>query len=411
MVRISDIAASGGIENLDSETGPALEQIPDEVSSTGEFGASAAVDLSLRSYQSLETTNIPASTPDLKLVTNTTNSSIRNLMNWRDSVRNDHSNAGDTKKVMTMAFASELEKHVAVQTIALMTGELAALENWHWPVWRKCEIFEYSLSPNERIPEKFEMSLYGGQLHKLLRIISPMILRSNKNKFLIDAHLVKLGIPQNTSSSQIDSAHPALARGNIRHFKTHLDKTKIRFFDTVGLGSEVFLDLGSRAIHFDAKWHLNLPPTILSHKVLEHLANFQRGNAGIVDLDPTFEIIPVINEIREVLSSSGISRLKIAFGIDFKATYDQLQSINREQLISLLTSSVRINEEDIRNLQIEMRMKAYTTLLASTLDVIGLLEAINGKDLSEPGVLSPGKILSIHPRAKDILLLATKLRL
>jgi hypothetical protein len=238
-------------------------------------------------------------------------------MNWRDSVRNDNCNAGDTKKVMTMAFASELEKHVAVQTIALMTGELAALENWHWPVWRKCEIFEYSLSPNERIPEKFEMSLYGGQLHKLLRIIRPMILRSNKNKFLIDAHLVKLGIPQNTSSSQIDSAHPALARGNIRHFKTHLDKTKIRLFDTVGLGAEVFLDLGSRAIHFDAKWHLNLPPTILSHKILEHLANFQRGNAGIVDLDPTFEIIPVINEIREVLSSSGISRLKIAFGIDF----------------------------------------------------------------------------------------------
>jgi hypothetical protein len=56
-------------------------------------------------------------------------------------------------------------------------------------------------------------------------------------------------------------------------------------------------------------------------------------------------------------------------------------------------------------------MKAYTTLLASTLDVIGLLEAINDKDLSAPGVLSPGKILSTHPRAKDILLLATKLRL
>ena len=411
MVRISDIAASAGIENLDSETGNSLENTPDEVSSSGAFDASAALDLSLNSYESRETTNTPANTPDLKLITNTRNSSIRNLMNWRDAVINDHSNAGDTKKVMTMAFASELEKHVAVQTIALMTGELAALENWHWPIWRKCETFEYSLSPNERIPEKSEMPLYGGQLHKLLRIISPMILRSNKNKFLVDARLAKLGIPQNTPSSQIDLAHPALARGNIRHFKAHLDKTKIRFFDTVGLGSEVFLDLGSRAIHFDAKWHLNLPPTILSHKILEHLANFQRGNAGVVELDPTFEIIPVINEIREVLSSSGISRLKIAFGIDFKATYDQLQSINREQLISLLTSSVRIDEEDIRNLQIEMRMKAYTTLLASTLDVIGLLEAINGKDLSEPGVLSPGKILSIHPHAKPILFLATKLRL
>jgi hypothetical protein len=87
---------------------------------------------------------------------------------------------------MKMAFTSEIEKHIAVQCIALLNGETRSLEAWHWTVWRNPASFDYSISPAGRLPENEKLKYYGGGLHKLLRMLSPIMTRSNQHKFTAD---------------------------------------------------------------------------------------------------------------------------------------------------------------------------------------------------------------------------------
>jgi hypothetical protein len=205
--------------------------------------------------------------------------------------------------------------------------------------------------------------------------------------------------------------HPAISRGGLRYFQSIIDGAKATFCDTTGIGAEVFFDLQTRTIHFDGKWQMSLPPGVLTYKVLEYLTNFQKGHIGMTDLDPETDIQPILEEIKQVLASSGMSRLRIAFGMQHRDINDQLKNVNREQLVSLLTMSGSPSTTEIRRLQTEIRLKSLTTILASSLDVIGILESLTGKDLCDANLLTPKKVFDIHPLARALLFAAAKLSL
>ena len=104
-----------------------------------------------------------------------------------------------------------------------------------------------------------------------------------------------------------------------------------------------------------------------------------------------------------------MSRLRIAFGMQHREISEQLRGMNREQLIALLTGAGSPSARDLSQLQHEMRLRSLATVLASTLDVVGLLESLSGKDLCDEAFLTPKKILTIHPYAREILAIAAKL--
>ena len=324
-------------------------------------------------------------------------------------VLNEKISAGITERIMTMAFANETEKHVAVQCAALLNAETKVLDAWHWPVWRNSGSYDYPLSPSGRLFADESMTIYGGPLHTLLRMIAPIIVRSRQHKFLIQPRLASLGIHNGATFTRVTMDHPAIIRGGLRYFKSILDGAKATFCDTTGIGAEVFFDLQTRIIHFDAKWQMSLPPGVLTYRVLEYLTNFQKGHIGIIDLDAEADIRPLLEEIKEVLASSGISRLRIAFGMQHRDINDQLKSVNREQLVSLLTMSGSPSIFEIRRLQTEIRMKSLTTILASSLDMIGILESLTGKDLCDANLLTPKRVFEIHPLARALLFAAAKL--
>ena len=330
-------------------------------------------------------------------------------INWRDLVITESTSANATESIMKMAFTSEIEKHIAVQCIALLNGETRSLDAWHWTVWRNPDSFDYSISPAGRLPENEKLKYYGGGLHKLLRMLSPIMTRANQHKFTADGKLLKLGLSNETSSVEVGLDHPALQRGSLRYFTSLIQEARIKFRDTPLIGPNVFIDLRVRAIHFDSKWQMNLPPTVLAYRALDIISNFQRGQTTLIDLDPLTEMIPVIDQVKEVLTSSGMSRLRIAFGMQHREISEQLRGMNREQLIALLTGAGSPSARDLSQLQHEMRLRSLATVLASTLDVVGLLESLSGKDLCDEAFLTPKKILTIHPYAREILAIAAKL--
>jgi hypothetical protein len=394
---------AGSGSHIDQMAGPA-------------FDGSAAQNLDSSLDNSQHQGNIGADQPsparaELSLITIAKTNPSRELINWRDLALSASAPKGATKKVTTMAFASELEKHVAVQCVALLAGETSELANWHWQVWRHCNDFQYPTNDVGRIPKDLNFSQYGGQLHKLIKMVTPVILRVNKEKFIAGHHLRKLGIQQNASPKQVDLGHPALKRGNLAVFNQQITSSKLKFFDTQGLGSEVFFDLSQRAIYFDGKWQLELPPTVLAYRIMENLLHFQKGVPGVPLLNAEKEIVPVIQTIRDVLSSSGISRLRIAFGIDHAEINEQLKTINREQLVSLLGWNSDRTTNDITTLQQEMRLKAYADLFGITLDIIGISESLAAKNLCEPSNASQGTIASSNPIVDFIIKLATRLKI
>lgn len=384
-----------GTAGIDGSSAVALINLPDPTSPNSSTGNGAITD----------------SRSQLKIVSNQTNGSLQPLINWRELVQSQTPPIGFTKKLMTMAFASELEKHVAVQCVALLSGETSELENWHWQVWRNADAFQYPTLVAGRLPVDSGFSHYGGQLHKLIKMTLPIILKVHRTRFVAKSYLSKIGLPPGSPSIAIELSNAALQRGALKLFEQQISAAKAVFFDTVGLGQEVFFDLSKRAFHCDAKWQLGLPQSILTYRILENLTHFQKGNTGITLLDPESEILPVIQNIKQVLSSTGLERLRIAFGIDHREIHQQLKTMNREQLVSLLAWNADRTAADIRVLQGEMRVKALSHILAMTLDVVGIAEALTGKDLCQPGTLRAGEIKSLHPLMEQLLLIATKMNL
>lgn len=414
VVKISAISAES--TPVETSTGNPTELTPENLPSQGVFvDGTAAQALSDPDTHGVFDANISSdkksspSSANLSIVTMTKASTSKNLINWRELALSGSAPIGSTKKVMTMAFASELEKHVAVQCIALLARETQELSNWHWQVWRNCNDFQYPTSDHGRTPKDHGLTQYGGQLHKLIKMVTPVILRVNKSKFIAENHLKKLGLGHNTLSKQVDLSHPALKRGPLGLFSQQISSAKLRFFDTHGLGAEVFFDLSQRAIHFDSKWQLELPPTVLAYKVIEHLLHFQKGVPGIPFLNAELEIIPVIQNIRDVLASTGINRLRIAFGIDHPEISRQLRSINREQLISLLGWNSARTITEMKTLQQELRFKAYNDIFGSTLDLIGISESILGVNICDKKEGDRDSIQLSNPIIDFLLKLSMKL--
>jgi hypothetical protein len=332
-------------------------------------------------------------------------------INWRDLIVSERVSPGTTERIMTMAFASDIEKHIAVQCIALINGDMRALDAWHWQAWRKPETCDYSLSPKGRMPDFSNLKHYGGPLHKLLRLMQPILTRAARSRFVIDAKLQELGIPSSVQISPVEFEHPIMDRLSLSFFRPHIEAAKIRFMDTPGMGNHVFFDLRTRFIHFDAQWQARLPRTVLAHKFIELIVNHQRGQNVLIELNPVTQILPILDDISSVLTSSGIARLQIAFGIQHRDISQDLRHINKDQLVSLLSVAGKPSARDIKALQYEMKIKTLATILASTLDVVGIMESLCERDLFENGVLTPKSILKMNPLAKEILELATNLKI
>lgn len=349
--------------------------------------------------------------PDLRIVDSQTNNSLHQIINWRDVVTNSNSYPNATRSVMTMAFASELEKHIAVQCIAIVGGEADALKGWHWPVWRDRQAFQYPMTTSGRLPKDIGLIDHGGQLHKLLRMITPLLARSHRGKFIAKTYFAQRGLPQSTESRQVELSHPALARCALGIIEAQLTHSKVRLFDTPGLGKDVFFDLSQRALHFDGNWQLNLPPSILTYRIIETFLHFQKGSLPIITLNAETAIIPAINIIKEILSANGLSRIRLAFGFEHRDIQSQIKSLNQDKLNSLLSWNKDKTADDIKRLQQEIRFKILAETLAMTLDLVGLCEAINGENLCLDSRLSAGDYRFLDPLSSKLILLATKLNI
>ena len=331
---------------------------------------------------------------------------------WRASVIKGDFNADLTSRLLQQAFASELEKHLAIQCVALVAGNCERLSNWHWRVWRKAEEYGYPLSGKERFPSRLRTPGLNTSLHKLILASAVIFVRAHNEKFSLDYLQKRLNIDDakiQQRRKQLDWNQGRFKEVGLSLYIDRLKLNKCALFDMPGLGAELFFEGSRRSLYIDMKHYSKMPPSHLFHRVITLMWSVQINYFIPLTLDPKKDVMPVIAGIHELLSKQGLSRLKLqlagAAGIG-----KYLRDVDMRPIRSLHEKTGMPNEEQVVQLWESMRNHIYRMQLAETLDVIGFFEALLDKDLLTANIHKHSEIYQRSAYARGLIEFVTKLK-
>jgi hypothetical protein len=334
------------------------------------------------------------------------------LLNWRQVTLTGDFNSELTNKLLGQAFASELEKHLALQCVALVAGNVQLLEeSWHWRVWRHPEEYGYSLNGKDRFPRNAASTFLKSSLLKLLLSLSPIFVRVYPRKFSIDYLGEKLKTQPRTieklrKPTQWDEGF--LKSSGIYHFANSLKKSNFALYNIPGLGVEIFYDGNNKSIYFDEIYYKSRPTSHFFHRFLIVMLMIKSGFFVPLRLHPQHDIYGLLVRIKEYLFGSKFAQVTRSLVADNSSVARVLGKTDISFVRSYLEKRGLPSEEQIRDTVYGMQMHIQHRVLAETLDVVGFCESFLDRDFFED---PPGhsEVLNLSPKIKAILEFVTKL--
>ncbi|MBF0442515.1 MAG: hypothetical protein HQK54_11470, partial [Oligoflexales bacterium] len=333
---------------------------------------------------------------------------------WRNVVYSLDFQEGMTENVINEAFENELDKHLAVQAFAMISGEYHSLINWNYRVWRYPDEVAYPLDIGNRIDEEYFTGLKKGHLYQLMSMLSPVMIKVFSEKFSLSSLAKKLGV----STLELISARrpvnwvdPYFDKTLFKKYAQFLNKNKITIFSVNRLGKKIFFDHKYRGIYFDASYYMNIPPTHLFHGVMMLIKSFVMQYYMFLDLDTVNEIIPFIEECRTALTQSRLSGFMMAVGLERNPLTLALNRLDRNKLQILFENLARIEEHQINRLKANITKYLLFLEMAETLDLIGLAEYTADMNLIEKGKIGFLDLVDRNPNIKRLLEFSTKLKI
>lgn len=330
---------------------------------------------------------------------------------WRNAVLSDRVTEDLTERLMRQAFANEVEKHVALQAIALISGNCGLLNSWHWRVWRNSKEYGYQLSGRDRFNSEFTSPALQSTLHQFIIACNPLMAKVFRERYSIE-HLAKmLGV--SVQVIEKNKKQMSWQKGILNDVGFHLYADRIAkrgylAFNMPGLGSTIFFEGPKKAIYFDETYFTTQPPGALFHRILGILWSIRLQYFIPLALDPKKHVVPFLAEVHQKLEKQGISKLaeKIT---NRSALSKHIDSIDLRTLQSLKAKTGVPTEAQVGALWFAMQDHIFKLILSETLDLIGLLEAITSKDLTKSNSLKSKEIFKTSPYAKGLLEFSTKL--
>lgn len=339
------------------------------------------------------------------------------VSDWKGAVRSGSYTPGMTQKIMNTAFERRLEKHVAIQCFALLSGEIDSLDSWSPKVWRDPSSSNYSFDAQSRMNRKHRHPLISGTLHKILSLLSPIMIRVYQDRFSIPHIAKRAGI---SPQELIDARMPLpwsdiyFVDIGIARFKDQLVEEGFTVFSLGGLGSKLYFDYGNRALYFDGAFYKGKSMSFIFHRILVVLRAVTLGFYPVLKLNPTRHIVPFLREVNEVLRTRGdkgiAAAVRNAILKPENPLKDELKTVNKARLLGLYSRLGELSENRITDLQRVLWTELYKLQLAESLDVIGLIESIVGQDFVETSP-KPKEILRLSKFVRPLLEQATNLEL
>ncbi len=334
------------------------------------------------------------------------------VFDWRAAVIKNDFNADLTSKLLKQAFASEIDKHLAIQAVALVAGTCDKLANWHWRVWRKPDEYGYPLSGKDRFPSGTSSPILHSSLHKLVITAAPLFVRAFRDRYTLEhlAHRLETGV---NAIEKLRKPMPwdegLLKDVGFKLYADRIAQRRYRAFNVAGLGKEIFYEGGSRSIYLDEAYYRKAPPSHLFHRIMGLLWSVRIHYFVPLALHPQKQVAPLLAEVYQHFSAQGISRLKTRLGSRSKVI-KHLEGIDTRSLKNQFLKVGQPTEEGIAQLWDAMRLHVHRLLIAETLDVIGVFESMLERDLLKPGALKHSQIYEMSPNTRGLIDFVTKLK-
>ena len=332
---------------------------------------------------------------------------------WRAAVIKGDFNADLTGRLLQQAFASEIEKHLAIQCVAVVAGNCERLSHWHWRVWRNPDEYGYSLSGKERFPQRLRTPGLNSSLHKLVIAMAPLLVRINSSRFSQTYlkkkfNLTELMIKQ--MCKPLDWQSGILRSVGLHHYADRVRVAKYTAYDLPGLGSEIFYDGLRRTLYIDSAHYRKAPSSHLFHRILGLIWSVRIHYYVPLALDPVRDFLPVIGSMHKMFSKQGFSKLKMKLSSS-EGINKYIRDFDLRPIRVIHEKTGMPSEEQVLQLWESMRTHIYRMQLAETLDVIGLFESILDKDLLMPNLHKHSEIYQRSVFAKTLIEFVTKLNI
>jgi hypothetical protein len=332
---------------------------------------------------------------------------------WRAAVIKGDFNADLTGRLLQQAFASEIEKHLAIQSVALVAGNCERLSNWHWRVWRNPDEYGYPLSGKERFPQRLNTPGLNSSLHKLVIAMAPLLVRINSSRFSQTYLNKKLNLTESMIQQMrkpLDWQSGILRTVGLHHYAERVRVAKYTAYDLPGLGAEIFYDGLRRTLYVDSSHYRKTPSSHLFHRIIGLIWSVRIHYYVPLALDPVRDFLPVIGSLHQIFSKQGFSKLKMKLSSS-DGINKYLRDFDLRPVRAIHEKIGMPSEDQVLQLWESMRAHIYRMQIAETLDVIGLFESILDKDLLVPNLHKHSEIYQRSPYAKALIEFVTKLNI
>jgi len=335
-------------------------------------------------------------------------------IDWRTAVRNRKLIPGMTQKILEAPMRNKIEKHLALQTVAVMRGEALSLDRWDWRVWRKPSEYGYSRQGKDRFPPGLSPRIMKTPGFKLLLRASPFLALSYPERFTLPGLAKSLGMTikqLQTKRERIEWAtgFPGHAGFNF-HAKLFADRG-LQLFSLAGLGPQIFYDAPPKAIYIDDAYFVRKPPTHLYHRVMFLLYSLRTQFHPLLQLNPEKQIMPELKKLKTVIDGGSLSILAARVRLSDSRMARLMKSPDFEEFKVLFEKAREITTDDIVDANKAMQQYIWRLLLADSLDLTGIIEAMLDIDLLLPGSVKPGEVLLMSSQVDPLVNFALALKL
>jgi tetratricopeptide (TPR) repeat protein len=303
-------------------------------------------------------------------------------------------------------FPTELEKHLAIQAIALVKADPRFADAWKYQTWLNMKKAFYPLDNRSRIPDSKFHPLLKGPLCKLLVTVAPLLAKYYRKDFSFK-HFVTVHRNKITHKEDLSTDHPLIAESSLAIYKDWLTG-HIRFVDCRGMKKDICFDAMKSTIYLDADYYSLAPPSHLFHRIVFWLRSKELGFYPCLILNPDTQVLPFLVECWNVAKAKKTKKPSLGFGMTGSNSLmnNLLAGQDLTKIEGYFTEIKEIKRNDLIYLTQAMRNHIYRIDLAESLDLIGLAESIADRSIERHA-----QEIQSHPEIPGLLDLATKLKL
>ena len=336
------------------------------------------------------------------------------VYNWRILVEEQNVEEKAVAKLIRTPFESELEKHIALQSLAVLSGDYLSLKDWHMSVWRNASEWSYSTDAGNRIEYGELKSNLETDFYKFLVHLTPVLIGLYDQRFTFAGMARQLQVtPQSLLKACVPRTwdNELLAAAGLAKYAPRLVHSGYRVFHLAGLGESIFYDGRTRSLYFDETYYCERPPGRLLFGILTEIWGVRLGYHVALNLKAKEEIFPVLKNIIAYSKMTQIQRAKIKITQRKNPLVQFLSQASPGKLESYVNIIRGIEARDIAKMQFAMEDHLYKLLLAESLNLIGLLEFVTQKDLINGSVpFSYMDLVRISPHVESLVNFTTQLK-